>query len=178
MDRFAKSMVLLFAAALLGCVHAQAQNCGPWANVTSWTVSFTTSGSGSGVQSSGYTWTISQNASANGSLGIFMNQCPKLMWGTANLLSGSGSINDQGVEPDTSCPAGSPQNDTISLVGGGAFYPPDSVILVIDTSNNTYEFLNPIVAVPSIYTFASCGVTSVTGASPFSATPFLSPGTF
>jgi len=173
-NRLLKNIALLFAVAFLSCLHAEAQSCGPWTNVTSWKVNYTTSASASGVENSGFTWTISQNASANGSLGIFTNQCPKLMWGTVNLLSGSGSINDQGVESDTSCPPGSPQNDTISLVGGGAFQPPDWVTLVIDTTNNTYEFLNPLVAVSSTYTFASCGVISQTGTGAFDATPLLS----
>jgi YD repeat-containing protein len=48
------------------------------------------------------------------------------------------------------------------------------VTLVIDTTNNTYEFLNPLVAVSSTYTFASCGVISQTGTGAFDATPLLS----
>jgi hypothetical protein len=41
MTRIVKILVLWFAVATVGCITAQAQNCGDWLKVTAWTGTYT-----------------------------------------------------------------------------------------------------------------------------------------
>jgi hypothetical protein len=41
MSRIVKILVLWFAVATVGCITAQAQNCGDWLKVTAWTGTYT-----------------------------------------------------------------------------------------------------------------------------------------
>ena len=67
MNRFARNLAWFITVAFLACLHADAQTCGPWANVTGWQATFTISTTGSGVDDfEGATWTISENGSYTG----------------------------------------------------------------------------------------------------------------
>ena len=41
MSRIGRMLVLWFAVATVGCITAQAQNCGDWLKVTAWTGTYT-----------------------------------------------------------------------------------------------------------------------------------------
>ena len=137
MNRLLKSLVLFLAVAFLSCLHAEAQNCGPWLGVTSWNVTYTISGTGGGSDGQEYNWTISHQGSGNALLSPQQTQCtPQLEW-AGYPTGGSGSINDFGTG---TCTNGN--SNTLSFVGSG---PLDSNIsgtfLTIDVTNGTYTFL-------------------------------------
>ena len=97
MKRFAKNLALFFAVTFLGCLHAKAQNCGPWLGVTSWNVTYTISGTGSGPDQAGYVWTTSHQVNGNSVLTSPQTKCAaQLSW--TGQADGTGSINDIGVQ--------------------------------------------------------------------------------
>ncbi len=161
MNRFAKNIALFFAVAFLSCLHAEAQTCGPWANVTGWQVTFTISTTGSGVDDfEGYTWTISETGSYGGP---FIPGPPcEWTWNTSNE-SGSGSVNNQGT---LTCSNGT--SSTSSFVGSG--FLSSTPRLTIDATSNTYTFY-PLVELPYTDTETFCGGPPDTSSGSFGILP-------
>jgi RHS repeat-associated protein len=161
MNLFAKNLALLFAVICLGCLHAHAQNCGPWANVTGWQVTFTVSTTGSGVDDfEGFSWTIGETGSYSGP---FIPGPPcEWTWNAGNE-SGSGSVNNQGT---FTC--GNGTTSTYSFVGNG--FLSSTPRLTIDTTNNTYTFY-PTVEVPDTATSTYCGGPPSTSSGTFGIVP-------
>jgi uncharacterized repeat protein (TIGR03803 family) len=166
--RLLKTLALFLATATLSCLHAQAQDCGPWLNVTSWQVTYTITGAGSGSDGKMYNWTISHQMSANAQLTPMWTQCAAQLEWAGYPTSGSGSVNDFGTGT-TPCPSGG--DKTLSFEGGGALVPNISgTFLTINPANNTYTFLF-YDAVPATNTESDCSDTFTfpgpDGGSPF-----------
>jgi YD repeat-containing protein len=165
-NRLLKSLVLFLAVAFLSCWHAEAQNCGPWLGVTSWNVTYTISGTGSGPDQAGYVWTTSHQVNGNSVLTTPQTKCAaQLNW--TGQADGTGSINDIGVQ---SCSSGG--QTSISIVGGGSSFNDQATltILTINTTNGTYTF-SPLLVVSDTITENSCGtINTQNAASP--ANPF------
>jgi hypothetical protein len=147
-DRLLKNIALLFAVAILSCLPAEAQSCGPWQSVTGWQVTFSMQAIGTGVDDfEGYTWT---SISETGTFaGPFIARPPcEWTWNTSNE-SGSGSVNNQGT---LTCSDGT--TSTLSFVGSG--FLSSTPRLTIDGTSNTYTFY-PLVEVPDTATSTICG---------------------
>ncbi len=161
MNGFTKNLALFFALTFLGCLHAEAQSCGPWAKVTGWQATFTISTTGSGVDDfEGYSWTISETGSFSGP---FIPGAPcQWTWNTSNE-SGSGSINNQGT---FTCSNGTTSTD--SFVGSG--FLSSTPRLTIDGTSNTYTFY-PTVEVPDTIMSVYCGGPPSTSSGSFGIVP-------
>lgn len=139
MTRLLKTLGLFLAVATLSCLHAQAQDCGSWLSVTSWQVSYTITGAGSGSDGKEYNWTISHQVAASAQLTPMQTQCAAQLEWAGYVSSGAASVNDFGTGT-TACPSGG--DKTLSFVGGGSLVPNISgTFLTIDPTNNTYTFL-------------------------------------
>jgi RHS repeat-associated protein len=155
-NRLAKSLALFFVIAVVGCLHAEGQNCGPWLNVTSWQVSYTISGSGSGSDGKEYNWTISHQGTGTATLAPQQTGCVAQLEWAALASGGSGSINDMGTG---TCMSGDGSN-TLSFVGSGNLVSDISgTFLTIDVTNNTYTFLF-YDGIPVTTTTDNCGNTT------------------
>jgi uncharacterized repeat protein (TIGR03803 family) len=155
--RLLKTLGLFLAVATLSCLHAQAQNCGPWLGVTTWQVTYTITGTGSGMDAAGQLdWTIDHQGTGNSVLTTVQTACgTQLSWWGQGY--GIGSENDQGVGT-----CGTPgEEETVSIVGGPTFNSPSTLtFLTIDPANGTYTF-TPLLAITNTITINNCGSISV-----------------
>jgi uncharacterized repeat protein (TIGR03803 family) len=167
-NRLLKSLALLLAVAAFSCLHAEAQDCGPWLSVTAWQVTYTLTGSGAGSDGKEYSWTISHQMSANAQLSPLQTQCAAQLEWAGYPTASSSSVNDFGTG---ACSSGG--DSTLSFVGGGTLVSNISgTFLTIDPANNTYTFLF-YDGVPVTTTEDNCGTTFESsgnlGGSPFAS---------
>jgi uncharacterized repeat protein (TIGR03803 family) len=155
--RLLKTLGLFLAVATLSCLHAQAQDCGPWLGVTTWQVTYTITGTGSGMDAAGQLdWTIDHQGTGNSLLSTIQTACgAQLSWWGQGY--GTGSENDQGVGT-----CGTPgEEDTVSIVGGPTVNTPSTLtFLTIDPANGTYTF-SPLLAITNTITINNCGSVSI-----------------
>ena len=167
MNRLLKNIAFFLAIATLSCLHAEAQNCGPWLTVSGWQASYTLTGTGGGPDIQGFfTWTISSQGSANATLNNGPTQCANQLQWSGLATGGSGTVNNQGVA--IVCP---PQNPGYMSVTGGPFDDGGGT-LVVDLANNTYTF-TPALALTSTITINLCSQPTTTtggwGINPYTA---------
>ncbi len=155
MKRSLKNLALLFAVATLSCLHAAAQDCGPWLNVTSWTATYTLTGSGSGTISN-QTWTINHQASGDASLPAQQTQCvTPLQWYLEGV--GSGTVDDTIVV-----------NGQTTTITGGPFAD-GGMVLSIDVAGGTYSFY-PYLGVTATWASGGSSTNSLIAVTPFNPT--------
>jgi uncharacterized repeat protein (TIGR03803 family) len=144
------NLVLLFAVATPSCMHASAPECGDWLKVTSWTATYTLTGTGSGVIAD-QTWKTKHEASGNAALPALQTQCvTPLEWGLDQTDSGTGTVDDSFVKP-----CGTGGNQTIAIKGGPTLVE-GGMALSIDVASGTYTF-DPYAGVTATETGTGCG---------------------
>jgi Abnormal spindle-like microcephaly-assoc'd, ASPM-SPD-2-Hydin/Protein of unknown function (DUF1573) len=152
--RSLKNLALLLAIATLSSLHAAAQ-CGPWLNVTSWTATYTLTGSGTGTITN-QAWTINHQASGDASLPALQAQCATpLQWGLSG--AGSGTVDDTIVV-----------NGQTTTITGGPFAT-GGMVLSVDVAAGTYTFY-PDVGVTGTWTSDGSSTTGLINVTPFNTT--------
>jgi RHS repeat-associated protein len=148
MTRIVKILVLWFAVATVGCITAQAQNCGDWLKVTAWKGTYTLTSNGTG-SSGGVTVISNVSVTATISLDRPPSGCgAQLAWNGTDPQS-SGSINDSVIVPTDPC-------SPTTYVGGPGSNPSPIPTLTVDLSKGTYTF-SDFFDLPGIVVQNSCG---------------------